>query len=1019
MRTALDLPALEDEVLARWEEEGLRAAVRRQRSGAKPWIFYEGPPTANGRPGLHHVWARVFKDIYPRFRTMQGYDVPRKGGWDCHGLPVELEVEKELGLATKHDIEAFGIAEFNRRCRESVQRYVEDWTALTARSGTWIDTEDAYWTLDDDYVESVWWLVKQMWDRDLLYEGHRVVPYCARCGTALSSHEVAQGYQDVVDPSVYVRFPLVDDDADLLIWTTTPWTLISNVAVAAGPDIAYVEVRHGDRPLVMAEAAADRRFPEAERTGRRWTGAELAGRRYRRPFDLLAIDERGQRVVTADFVATDDGSGLVHLAPAFGEDDAAVGRAEDLPVLNPVGDDGTFDERVAPWTGRFVKDADPEIAADLEARGLLVAQEAYEHSYPHCWRCGTPLLYWAKTAWFARTSQRRAELLRENERIGWHPAHLKHGRFGKWLEGNVDWALSRDRYWGTPLPVWRCTGCAADTCVGSVAELGERAGRDLTGLDLHRPYVDDIAIPCAECGEEARRVAPVLDAWFDSGSMPSAQHHHPFDPSVDLDAVFPADFICEAIDQTRGWFYSLLAVNTLVFDTTPYRNVVCLGHIVDEDGQKMSKSKGNVVDPWDIFSRVGADALRWYFFSAGQPWTPRRIFEDGIREAANRTLLTLWNVHAFFTTYADLDGWRPDPEAPPPTHHLDRWVLGELDDAVAEVTAALEDFDALRGASRIERFVDDLSNWYVRRSRARFWKSSDPAAHATLHEALVTTARLLAPFCPFLADEVHRTLTGGTSVHLADWPTSGGRHDPELAAEVAAARTLVTLGRAARTDAKVKVRQPLRRALLLHPGATLGPAALDEVQAELNVHDLEQIESVAGVMSWSVIPRFKVLGPRLGAEVNEVKAALAEADGSALKAELDATGTVEVAGHRLSADEVEVRAERHEAFALAEDGGWAVALDLELDDELRREGLARELVRALNDLRKAHDLALSDRIRVSLAAEGPVAEALDAHGSWIAGEVLAEVVELGGGGEDQVEVDGHRIAVRIDRVAAG
>ncbi|HEX3620728.1 MAG TPA: isoleucine--tRNA ligase, partial [Acidimicrobiales bacterium] len=658
----LDLVALEHRVLARWRETGLVEQVKALRAGAQPWVFYEGPPTANGKPGLHHVWARAFKDLFPRFQTMRGRDVPRKGGWDCHGLPVEIEVEKELGLTNKHQIEAYGIAAFNERCRQSVQRYVQDWQSLTERAGVWIDTEDAYWTLDNSYVESVWWLVRQLWDKGLLYEGHRVSPYCPRCGTALSSHELGQPgvYRDVVDPAAYVRFPVLGSEVDLLVWTTTPWTLISNVAAAVGADIEYVRVRaaEGGRDMVMAAA----RMAESANVIERFTGADLVGLRYSRPFDLLALDDpNALRVVAADFVSTEEGSGIVHIAPAFGADDMEVARAHNLPVLNPMGPDGTFDERVTPWAGRAVKDTDREILVDLHRRELLVIAEEYTHSYPHCWRCGTPLLYWAKTSWFVRTSDRQADLLRENEGINWHPEHIKHGRFGDWLHNNVDWALSRDRYWGTPLPVWRCPD-GHDTCIGSVEELSKRSGLDLARLDLHRPAVDEIPLPCsaANCDKTALRVTPVLDAWFDSGSMPSAQHHYPFDGVPGPVPVnFPADFICEAIDQTRGWFYSLLAVNTLVFDSTPYRNVVCLAHIVDQDGLKMSKSKGNVLDPWEIFETFGADALRWYFFSAGSPWTSRRVYDDGIRESTRKTLLTLWNVFSFFATYADLDGWQP------------------------------------------------------------------------------------------------------------------------------------------------------------------------------------------------------------------------------------------------------------------------------------------------------------------------------------------------------------------------
>jgi isoleucyl-tRNA synthetase len=1026
----LDLPALEERVLARWREREVVEEVARLRKGAEPWIFYEGPPTANGQPGLHHVWARAFKDLFPRFQTMRGRDVPRKGGWDCHGLPVELEVEKELGLATKADIEAYGIEAFNQRCRESVQRYVEDWSALTERSAVWIDTADAYWTMDNDYIESVWWIVRQLWDRGLLYEGHRVTPYCGRCGTALSSHEVAQGYEDVVDPSIYVRFPLTSGtegaaapEADLLVWTTTPWTLISNVAAAVGPAFSYVRIPapDGGRDLVLGERAAARLFPQAE-VRERWRGTDMAGWRYRRPFDFIdppPPGREGWRVVVADYVSDDDGSGVVHLAPAFGEDDAQVGRAEGLPVLNPVDADATFDHTVPPWQGRFVKDADPEIIADLRRRGLLVAEQPYEHSYPHCWRCGTPLIYWAKTSWFVRTEERRADLLAQNEAIAWFPDHIKHGRFGRWLESNIDWALSRDRYWGTPLPIWRCRGCGSDTCVGSIAELSELAGGDLSDLDLHRPYVDDITWTCTEpgCRGTVRRVPPVLDAWFDSGSMPSAQFHHPFADDGRFEASFPAHFICEAIDQTRGWFYSLLAVNTLVFGSTPYRNVVCLGLLVDEQGQKMSKSRGNVIDPWQIFTGFGADALRWYFFSAGQPWTTRRLVEDGIRESTRQTLLTLWNVFSFFVTYADLDGWRPAPGGgdPEPAHGLDRWLLGELDATISGVTDALEGFDALGGATRLARFIDDLSNWYVRRSRPRFWKAADADAHATLHHALVVTSQLLAPFCPFLADELYVRLTGDVSVHLSDWPRPSGATDQSLAAQMSAARRLVALGRAARTDAKVKVRQPLHRALLLHPGATLRPEALDEIASELNVKALDDVDTLSGLMSWTIVPNFRALGPRLGPKVNDVKRALAEADGSALQRQLESDGFIDVAGQRLTADEVEVRANRHEDFALAEDGGWAVALDLELDDELRREGLARELVRSLNDLRKDVGLDIADRVAVTVRADDEVWAALDAHRDYVMSEVLAvELTRAASGGGYTLTVDGHEVVVTID-----
>ncbi len=1011
----LDLVALEHRVLTRWADDDVFAESLRRRADAPEWVFYEGPPTANGQPGLHHVWARSFKDLYPRFHTMRGRSVSRKGGWDCHGLPVELEVEKELGFSGKLQIEEYGIAEFNERCRESVHRYVADWSALTARIGMWIDTDDAYWTLSNEFIESVWWHVKTMWDRGLVYEGFKVVPYCGRCGTALSSHEVAQGYADVTEPSVYVRFPIPDRDFDLLVWTTTPWTLLSNVAVAVGPDITYARVRtHDGRDLVLAsDRVADVLGDDTEVVGT-IAAADLVGLQYRRPFDDLPLDdEQATRVVSAVFVTTDDGSGIVHLAPAFGEVDREVGESEGLPMLNPVDASARFTDDVERYAGRFVKDADADLIAELAAAGLLVRVVDYTHAYPHCWRCATPLIYWAKPTWFARTSERRDDLLRENETIGWHPEHIKHGRFGKWLEGNVDWALSRDRFWGTPLPVWRCADHDHDTCIGSVAELAERSGRALEGLDLHRPTIDEITIPCPECDSVATRVEPVLDAWFDSGSMPAAQLHYPFENTELFDRRFPADFICEAIDQTRGWFYSLLAVNTLVFDRSPYRDVVCLAHILDRDGQKMSKSRGNVVDPWSVLETRGADALRWFFFASGSPWTSRRFDVQSIDETARRFLGTLWSTYYFFTTYATLDGWEPGNEGSAVDQPLldqplldqpllDRWIRSRLQSTVAETTDALERFDALRASQAVERFVDDLSNWYVRVSRPRFWKSSDRFAHATLHHCLHTVSKLLAPMCPFTADELWTNLAQtAESVHLADWPEiTTADLDPDLEAAMASVRQIVALGRAARAAAKIKVRQPLPRALVRVPAGTeLAPDLVSVIAAELNVKVIEIVTDMRGVLDYAVVPNFRALGPRVGPLMPQIKAALAHVDGATVQSALDLDGAYTlVLGDEsiaLSADDVEVRARAHEHLVLAEESGVAVALDTTVDDDLRAEGVARELVRALNDHRKTLDLALVDRIEVDLYADGPVAAAAGRHHDLIAGEVLAVRLTIG------------------------
>jgi isoleucyl-tRNA synthetase len=945
---------------------------------------------------------------------------------------VEVEVEKALGITNKHEIEDFGIEAFNQRCRESVQRYVEDWSALTSRIGMWIDTADAYWTLDNEYIESVWWVVRQMWDRGLLYEGFKVVPYCGRCGTALSSHELGQpgAYRDVTEPSVYVRFPAEGVDFDLLVWTTTPWTLVSNVAVAVGPGIEYVRVKapDGGRDLVLAASrVADVFGDDAEVVGT-VPVSDLAGLRYQRPFDFLPIEAGANRVVIADFVAVDEGSGIVHLAPAFGEIDREVAEREVLPVLNPVGADARFDTSVPQLAGQFVKDADPALIDALIAVGRIVSVVDYSHAYPHCWRCGTPLIYWAKPTWFARTSERKDVLLRENETINWHPDYIKHGRFGDWLENNVDWALSRDRFWGTPLPVWRCDECTTDTCVGSVAELSELAGRDLSGLDLHRPYVDDVTISCPQCSGRARRVDPVLDAWFDSGSMPSAQFHYPFENQELFERRFPADFIAEAIDQTRGWFYSLLAVNGLVFDRSPYRNVVCLALIVAGDGQKMSKSRGNVIDPWEILDTRGADALRWYFFSSGSPWTTRRVSEAGIDESTGRFLLTLWNTYSFFVTYANLDGWAPD-HAGRMEHVLDRWVRSRLHRTVGEVTDALEGFDALRAAQALDRFVDDLSNWYVRRSRPRFWKDSDPAAHGALYESLLTIAKLLAPMCPFTTDEMHRNLSGrDESVHLADWPAMDVTAlDDDLEAEMVEARHVVSLGLAARSDRRLKVRTPLRRALVLLPdGRRLGDAVMDEVRDALNVRDVELITGLEGLVDYVVVPNFRKLGPRVGKLVPEIQAALRSVDGATVQRAFDDDGRyrIELASGDtvdVGPDEVEVRATSHAELALARDGGYAVALDTALDDDLRREGTARELARKLNDLRKSSGLDISDRVRVTVWAGDELADAARHHATWVKEEVLAvdwtiEDGEPPDAGVTQLEVDGSTASVRLQKV---
>ncbi len=1006
----VDLPAVDHDVLAFWRDHDVFDRSLAQSEGRPLWVFNEGPPTANGMPGTHHVEARVFKDVFPRYRTMKGYHVPRKAGWDCHGLPVELAVEKELGFSGKKDIEAYGIAEFNAKCRESVLRHVGAFADLTERMGYWVDMGDAYWTMDPQYVESVWWSLKQIFDKGLLVQDHRVSPYCPRCGTGLSDHELAQGYETVVDPSVYVRFPITGGPvldaapgAALLIWTTTPWTLVSNTAVAVHPTVEYVAARTADgETLVVAEPLLGQLGDGAEVLAR-WTGAELVGTTYARPFDLVDIPD-AHYVVTADYVTTEDGSGLVHIAPAFGADDLLVGRAHGLPVVNPVQPDGTFEDGIALVGGLFFKKADAPLVDDLKARGLLFKHVPYEHSYPHCWRCHTPLVYYAQPSWYIRTTAVKDAMLRENESTDWHPKTIQWGRYGDWLNNNIDWALSRSRYWGTPLPIWRCeTGHL--TCVESLADLGSRAGQELSALDPHRPFVDDITFPCEQCGEVMTRVPEVIDAWYDSGAMPFAQFGYPHTGQLEFADRYPADFICEAIDQTRGWFYTLMAVGTLVFDRSSYKTVLCLGHILDEEGRKMSKHLGNVLEPIPLMDEHGADAVRWFMLAGGSPWQARRVGHGTIQEVVRKTLLTYWNTVSFQALYARESGFEPTTTVAPPVAErpaLDRWALSEAHRLARDVDSALEAYDTQKAGRLLSAYVDDLSNWYVRRSRRRFW-AGDPSALATLHECLYFVTLLMAPFTPFITERVWQDLFTSTSddlpksVHLASWPTvDGSLVDHDLAAQMATVRRLVELGRAARATSGVRTRQPLGRALVGSPSwERLAPDLRAEVSEELNCGDLLPLGEMAGhLIDVSVKANFRALGKRFGKGTPPVAEAIATADAAALVASLRTSGTavVVVGGEdvSLTEDDVVVTETPVQGWAVASDAGETVALDLELTTELRRAGLARESVRLVQDARKSAGFSVSDRIALWwVAGEDELAQALREHGGTVADEVLA------------------------------
>ncbi len=1044
-------PELEERVLARWRERRVFERSLANREGAEVWSFYEGPPTANGRPGSHHVLSRVFKDVYPRYRTMRGYRVPRKAGWDCHGLPVELEVEKQLGISSKQEIEEYGIAEFNRRCRESVFEYVEDWKRLTERIGFWIDLDDPYVTLEDDYIESVWWSLRRIWDDGRLYEGHKVVPYCPRCGTALSSHEVALGYEDVEDPSIYVRFPLLGDDGDagesLLVWTTTPWTLPGNEAVAVAPDVTYVKARVGGETLIMAEPLVERVLGEGAEIVDRLRGKDLVGRVYAGPVFANTVSPAGSPfpVIAGDFVTTDDGTGLVHIAPAFGEDDYQV--AAENGIFDPtdhgslrltVYGDGRFSGRVEGFGGDFVKDpaVTRKLIDDLDRRGLLFREQVYEHAYPHCWRCGTPLLYYAQSSWYVATSQVRDRMLANNEQIGWHPEHIKHGRFGKWLESNVDWALSRDRYWGTPLPIWECQDddCDGRFCAGSVDDLRERARGEVPD-DLHRPYIDEVVLDCEKCGGEMRRVESVIDTWYDSGAMPFAQFHYPFENEELFEERFPADFVCEAIDQTRGWFYTLLAESTLLFDTTSYRNCVCLGLILDPEGQKMSKSKGNVVEPWDVISAHGADAFRWYYLTAQQPWSGYRFSVDTVGESVRQFLLTLWNTYSFWVLYANAENLTPADFAaePKPSDDLDRWALSRLQATVSTVRDHMDDFDCTTAGREIAAFVEELSNWYVRLSRRRFWEG-DRAAFATLRHCLLETAALLAPFTPFLADEIHLNLAGGESeelgdmpdsVHLRDFPDPDpALADPELEAAMGAVRLTVELGRAARAQAKAKVRQPLRRAVIVANDAEREAisARAELVKSELNVKELDFVTEEAELVSYAVKPNYRSLGPRFGKRMPQVAAAVEALDPVHVAKVMSDGGEVGISiegdEHTLAPDEVTLALQPLEGYEVEAEAGHAVALQLELDDELRREGLAREIVHAVQNARKAAGLEITDRIELALGGDEELLAAAREHQDYVAGEVLATSLAYETAGGVTAKIDGRELRIGISPVSA-
>ena len=1004
----IDLPKVEHEILSFWETQDIFHKSVAARNGAPTWTFYEGPPTANGKPGTHHIEARVFKDAFPRYQTMKGKQVVRKAGWDCHGLPVEIAVEKELGFSGKGDIENYGIAPFNEKCKVSVQEHVGEFTDMTRRMGFWVDFDQAYWTMSSEYVESVWWSLKEIWKKGLLVQDYRVAPYCPRCGTGLSDHELSQGYETVTDPSVFIRFPATSGKAaelgaSYLVWTTTPWTLVSNTAIAVNPKVEYqileIETEGTTERIVVAAPLAEK-FGDSRKVLATLLGSDLERESYSRPFELVEIPD-SHFILLADYVTVEDGTGLVHQAPAFGADDYQTCKRYGLPTVNPVKPDGHFEDGIPMVGGLFFKESDKPLIKDLKQRGLLFKHLQYEHSYPHCWRCHTVLIYYAQPSWYIRTTQITDALKRENQKTDWHPETIKTGRYGDWLNNNIDWALSRNRYWGTPLPIWRCEN-KHEVCIGSLKELSEYAGKDVTATDPHRPYVDDISFTCKECSATMNRTPEVIDCWYDSGAMPFAQWGYPHKEGSKekFEASYPANFICEAIDQTRGWFYTLMAVGTLVFDQSSYQTVLCLGHILDKDGRKMSKHLGNVLEPIPLMDQHGADAVRWYMLAAGSPWSARRVGHDAISDVVRKTLLTYWNTVSFFALYAKASDFSVTGKTSE-LSTMDKWILSELNELITATDKAYANFDSQEVGKLIATFIDDLSNWYVRRSRRKFW-DGDQAALETLYKCLKQLTLLMAPMVPFITEHVWQKLVrvaesdSGISVHLEDFPHSDSSAiDSKLANSVRLSRRLVELGRAARAESKVKIRQPLSRALVAASGWQTMPTEIREhISDELNVLAIEDLSAAGGdLVDISIKANFKSLGARFGADVQAISKAIAATDPAKLVGEVRSNGSAKLNYGDKSADisieDLVVTETPKEGWAVASHAGESLALDLELTPELIEAGLVREVIRAIQEARKQADFDISDRIHVDFGANAEVVSAVLKHQELVASEVLA------------------------------
>ncbi len=984
----VDLVKLEEKILKFWEKNNIFKKTLEKNRSKERFVFYEGPPTANGAPGVHHVLSRVYKDIFPRYKTMKGYNVPRKAGWDTHGLPVELEVEKELNINSKKEIEEIGIEKFNMLCRQSVMRYEGEWQKLTKRIGFWLDMDNAYMTFKNDYIETVWWILKNIWDKNLLYQDYKIVPYCPRCGTALSSHEVALGYKEVEDYSIMVKFPHGEkENTYFLVWTTTPWTLVSNVAAAVNRDSDYAELDYKGERLIMAKNMIKEVLGENAEYNicRTFKGSEIISSDYSPIYDYAGGNNNAFKIIGGDFVSVEEGTGIVHIAPAFGEDDMNAGKENNLPVVQMVDEEGRFKKEVKRFAGLDIEESNPQIIKELEERNLLFGVRKIRHSYPYCWRCNSRLVYYAKKSWYIKTSEVKEDLLKSNEEVSWYPGHIKYGRFGNWLEGNIDWALTRERYWGTPLPVWMDEN-GHKICIGSIEELKEKAVNLPGKLDLHRPYVDNIVIKCPECGKEMRRVPEVIDVWFDSGSMPYAQYHYPFENKELFKNNFPADFICEAIDQTRGWFYTLLAISTLLFKKSCFKNVLCLGLINDEKGHKMSKSKGNVINPWDILNKQGADALRWYFFTGVSPWLPKNFSMKAVDEVVRKFILTLWNTYTFFVIYANIDNFNPcdyDLEVKE-RFEIDRWILSELNRTIRKVNGLMDDFNVTESGRTIQNFVDLLSNWYVRRSRRRFWKSEEDkdkiSAYKTLYECLVDVTRLCAPFIPYLSEEIYKNLTGSLgkgeeSVHLEDYPVADENLiDEDLSFKMDIARRVVNLGRAIRNKTSIKIRQPVEKVIIYFDKDGRKKEAInhlkDIITSELNIKEIEFARDINELVSYDIKPNLLMLGKKYGSMVPLIKENLLSGDPvrTALKVKNNKKVSLAINGKHIELlpEDIIVETRNKEGLGIESDGEMTAGISTVIPENLLEEGFCRELVHQIQNLRKKAGFKIENTIDLAI-----------------------------------------------------